>query len=244
MFELADGGLVGSTFTLWPLGDRPSKAEFNLTLFGCPLSETIAVKFMYHASVASIRKSYASLSNFVSEIQGTISNATRIPVDRFVLTFLGEVPGPKSTFEVRILPDYTAGSPSVTEVQSLLQSDPVVEALKRYQVWVKDESAEMCLNKECPDGSVCVDGNCASPSGESVVATMNGQESAHRFVVWNSGIGPLDLKPSTTFRFLVPSLILGIFLISLIGLLIWRTQRRLVKPIIQSDEENQPLIVN
>ena len=170
-------------------GETASGTSFQAELFGCSSSHTALVSFKFSSSKSAIITRFGKMSSFITELAQYVCQITKFtkrpatcPRVLYADIADGVNPNPASDgiapaqlpfVEVyfRILPPASDCSDcrDATSVQIQLSkelSDTSSNAYKMLQAidqWIEDEDPYTCFNKQCPSGTLCVNGACVTP---------------------------------------------------------------------------------
>jgi hypothetical protein len=160
--DLSFNGLEFNHLTVYPHSDQQRQLRFEIRLLGCPLDSTRTVTYVFKSTSREvIEMRFGSLSLFQRRLLAIVETETQVDTKRLHphLSIADAV----IIVELIILPDTQAGAQSVDEISGLLSStDSLKTKLAELERMVVDVAVELCLNKQCPAGTVCLHGKCAT----------------------------------------------------------------------------------
>jgi hypothetical protein len=189
-----DTDVSGQYLRLVPMASAGSVSGsgFDAQLFGCTADQTALISFKFSSSKQAIIKRFGQLSSFVDDLSSyvcQITSFTHAPsaCARVVYADMtdgmsanpaatadGIAPGQIPYVEIfyRILPPSSDCSDcrSASTVQTQLSQALSVSTSSAFQLlqaidqWIEDEDPYTCYNKQCPSGTLCVNGACVTPA--------------------------------------------------------------------------------
>ena len=162
IFDLGRG-IPFSSLSVYLSTDKRSQMRFSASLYGCPLSDTQTVEYVFQSSSEdSVKQVFTGISFFESAIARLIQDETKIDPRRFFVK--ADQQGSRNiSVTVTVLPDTAQGTESIESIVNKLSTNPgLLVAVRALQKKIIDHSPSMCIGKICPSGQVCILGTCAS----------------------------------------------------------------------------------
>ena len=224
-------GLEFTTLSIWPTsgsrepGDPKTKLGFNVELTGCWRGQVGEVRYVYKSNIDSITTSHGSISSFERKFVNVISELSHQDKNRFIAHVIPDQGG-NLTVSVLVLPDSDPSSiPVDILVNKIASNNKVISTLKRMQDSITDINNQLCFNKVCPEGSLCVHGKCVTKSGVETFTPWNKTASlvnVRGILASAGGIASTEPQESGTNKLMIPGIISASVFVIMMGLVVWR----------------------
>ena len=224
MADISAGGMEADYLRVFV--SAPNEIRFGLRILGCPLSETGKIEYVFSsASLSAIALNYGTVENFTSKLLALIQTWTNVDAGRLhihIVPSSGEQAG--ITVEILVLPDSSPNAESVHDViVSLSSNKELAEKLDSLKASIVDVDSQLCLGKNCPKGTVCINGQCASPfsgflGAAAQVVPLDNSGNMRRILATAPLVQGSDVTPAIGNRELIAILIGAGTLIALVSI--------------------------
>ena len=152
-----------------------------LQLFGCPATSTATATLAFNGTMKSVISRFVTVKNFGIFLSDIITDSLAVDKAAATLQSLTEKPNGKIVATMVL---FSTKIPASVFKSKLAEQFAMPESLARMRVselqeWIADHSEQQCYDKFCPEGSICINGNCVDHSGrvEFVAQKMSAEAS-------------------------------------------------------------------
>ena len=234
LVDISSSGLEFTSLTMYPETEVYRELDFKLRVLGCPLFATGHMQYKFlSSSQDAIQTQFGTVELFEKTLLNIVRDETKMDIARLhphtVIDSEGTV-----NVDLLVLPDSNPASPSVDQLVSVLSSTKSLsDRLKALQTSLVDVTSQLCIKKQCPSGTFCVNGKCVNRStgdlvGEaSSVVSSDSQASIRRILATAPMIKSKGLAGALSYRELIFILIGGGTFLAVVSIGLFRVYRRM-----------------